>query len=88
MRHLNLEDSIYNSDVIKELDSLEQFDCIAWSGHIRRLYYSESRNLLLQYIEGDLRLYSQVDEELVAEKLQNYPKAEVARESLDPRFDR
>lgn len=88
MRHLNLNDSIYNSDILQELNQLEQFDKIAWSGHIRSLYYSESRKMLIQYIEGDLKAYSQVTEEDVAEKLQNYPKAEVARESLDPRFDR
>jgi hypothetical protein len=86
LRHLGLEDSIYNSDIIRELDSLEQFERVAWSGNIRMLFYSEDRSLLLQYIEGDLRLYSQVGAELLEDKLSQYPKAEIAAESLDPRF--
>lgn len=86
MEKLNVEDSIYNSDVLRRLNHLGGFRKLAWKGRITALFYSDEENMLLQYLEGDLRLYQDPSQELIQKKLEQYPKAEVAAESMDSRF--
>jgi len=86
MKKLNVKDSIYHSDIIRRLSKLDSFTRLAWKGRISILFYSEEKDMLLHYLEGDLRLYEDPSQELIQEKITQYPKAEVARESMDPRF--
>lgn len=83
---LGVEPTVYHSELVDRLESVEDLKRLAWTSHIRILFYSEQRDMLLHYIEGDLLRYDNPSDEVIREQITEYPKMEVAREQFDPRF--
>ena len=86
-----LSSTIYRSDRVDDLWSLTDrgFEPLAWTPNVRYLLYNKEKGILIHDVEGDIYIWKDPTEEIIRERVEEYPKAEVSvGEKYDSRFER